>query len=971
MYLKTNFEKFDDLFECLIEEESSSKIVIVNGPAIQKLIAVVKEMFFRGAPTEYNDYGFNKGDFMFVQSYIDTMRLNDELPSNLVVHFSRMLQKYKNTQLPSLGYDYEKEYPQIKLALQEALKAQGLNDFSESGDKIVMDYNNKSYGKILVVFPSQPKPREINSLAREFCEEKGIQKEVNSFGKYDYPIYKVCQASKTTLNGYQIIPELAKKIAEKLFPNVEIEEKGTSPSDSSQDSTSSGKPKIQILSKEQTPYGEKLIITLGDDPSISKRVYFSIKSNGLTPKHLSYQRTPSGDWRILIPNKKESFDVLKPYLENDLDISELELNFENQSQENKEEEKPVGEGGKFDLIVDRVGGNSIEISTDFRSISPEYKNFFKQAVKYIFPDYAWNSMNYKYIIKGDFEQYSMLGSILKDNFNVDKLREIVSNMLSDGDISQSRKKELKTQEDVDGSVDTSFDNSAFNLYRLQKEGIDFLYKNKYAILGSETGGGKTVQMIYAAELVHREIDLPIIIVTLKRVQKQFVDEIVAVMGDNERSEISIDPMVTKKWNVLYYENFSAGKNLESVMQHLISQEYSVIILDELHKVKHATSKRSQNIELVASKAKNRWGATATISANKPQDVKNQLSILGHPIGKMSEGRFKKEFSGMVPMGYGGAYVENPDFEERLIAAENLNKWMHLSGVYMRHSKEDMRSERSEKMPDINIDKVKSDSIKDEKEFNTRFKSKVRSYDDPELAISKLLAYRDLIATEKTDSTVKMAIDIIKNNYKNPENNYSSSKVLIFTNFRESGDLLLKKSIEELSKLNPDWRAYSFLSATPKKELEMVKSRMEDPNSKILVMSMKMGGTGISFPNTFKTMIVNDYDWTPEAVEQSEGRIYRINTNQNVNIIYNINDGLDSDIFDKVEKKKELAKIIQKYRKIFQDEKTSTKDSESLKKIVDAQKQMADLEKQEMDLVSKHTPTINESFKRYLKRLYLI
>ena len=152
---------------------------------------------------------------------------------------------------------------------------------------------------------------------------------------------------------------------------------------------------------------------------------------------------------------------------------------------------------------------------------------------------------------------------------------------------------------------------------------------------------------------------------------------------------------------------------------------------------------------------------------------------------------------------------------------------------------------------------------------------------------------------------------------------------------------------------------------------MVKSRMEDPNSKILVMSMKMGGTGISFPNTFKTMIVNDYDWTPEAVEQSEGRIYRINTNQNVNIIYNINDGLDSDIFDKVEKKKELAKIIQKYRKIFQDEKTSTKDSESLKKIVDAQKQMADLEKQEMDLVSKHTPTINESFKRYLKRLYLI
>ena len=247
-------------------------------------------------------------------------------------------------------------------------------------------------------------------------------------------------------------------------------------------------------------------------------------------------------------------------------------------------------------------------------------------------------------------------------------------MLDAGSIKPNRIFSLKTPTDIDQKIDETFPESSFDLYGLQKEGVDFLYKNKYAILGSETGGGKTVQLIYAAELVYRDIQKPIVIITVKRVQSQFTDEIISVMGETERSQISNDPMVTKKWNVLYYENFSAGKNLPNVMRHMTGQEYSVIILDELHKLKHDTSKRSQNIELISSKSSSRWGATATVSSNKPQDVKNQLSILGHPIGKMSRGKFGKEFSGWVPEGYNGAYIENPDFSARIMAAENLNKW---------------------------------------------------------------------------------------------------------------------------------------------------------------------------------------------------------------------------------------------------------------------------------------------------------
>jgi hypothetical protein len=708
MYQLLNFK---DLLEYIVEEDLTN--LVVKGEGIRAMIAIVDDMVHRGVPDEKNDYGFNKNDWDYFRKGFIYDVGSDELSLPNAIEGIRRLNKYKRTQLSG----FNTVEAEVIKDINKVKRDNADNDKNDSGNKIIFDYGDKNYNKISVTFPTEPNVRQRNKILREYLTNINQPQDYDQFGKYDFvDKFKFLSNHKTKLNSYYIVPELAKKMAESLFPNVEIEEKGSS--DSGNIDTSS-KPKVEILGKEMTSFGKKLIITLGSDPSISKRVYFNIKGDGLTPKLLSYQKTPANTWRILMSDDKQSFETLRPYLENDLDISDLQTHFEQEVEEPK-----IEESGVYNLIVNYVGKNSIKITTDFRSTPSIYRDFFKQAVKYLFPNYQWDSQEYKYVIQGDYEQYIMLGSILKENFNVDGLRDAVIKMKEDGSIKPARDKKLKDRKEVDSAIDDTFEKSAFQLYNLQKEGIDFLYKNKYAILGSETGGGKTVQMIYAAELVYREKELPILIVTLKRVQKQFVEEIIAVMGDGEKSQISMDPMKTGKWNVLYYENFSAGKNLQAALEHMVSQEYSVIILDEIHKVKHGTAKRSKNIELIAAKAQNRWGATATISANKPLDVRNQLSILGHPIGEMKEGRFKKEFSGMVPEGYGGAYIENPNFEERLMAAENLNKWLHLSGVYIRHSKDDMRSERSEKMPDLDIKKNQIDAIKDKDAFAKKIKVKV-------------------------------------------------------------------------------------------------------------------------------------------------------------------------------------------------------------------------------------------------------
>jgi superfamily II DNA or RNA helicase len=448
-----------------------------------------------------------------------------------------------------------------------------------------------------------------------------------------------------------------------------------------------------------------------------------------------------------------------------------------------------------------------------------------------------------------------------------------------------------------------------------------------------------------------------LVLTLKAVQKQWVEEIKNVIGANAQiSENGLDP---KKWTVLYYDNFSSGKNLQKIIETTKNAGYAVVIFDELHKLKHSTSKRSQNLEDATDNIPYKWGASATISANRAMDVRNQLVMVGHPLGKISESKFKRDFAGMVPGGYRGSYTEGT-FEDRIRAAEKLNKWLNLSGVYVRRTKDELRE-----MPNLSVGT--SATPIDQDKFEKDLREKLKGYKDPDLAISELIASREILANLKVDHTVETAVDIVKKNLKKPENNYAASKVVIFTNFTNPGKNIYEKLSSKLKEIDPNFKVLTYLSMTKKSEREKVKDIFtNDPNTKALVMSMKMGGTGISFPNASQNMIINDFDWTPESAEQSEGRIYRINTNHPVNITYTLTDGLDTELFTVVQRKRKLAEMIQKYRKEYQEKEV---DESLIQKIVDAQKKMQEIDEEIRALIAGAAAKAMKesySFKDYLE-----
>lgn len=610
--------------------------------------------------------------------------------------------------------------------------------------------------------------------------------------------------------------------------------------------------------------------------------------------------------------------------------------------------------------------NGMGVKLMYRQLNSEDKEFLSELIKYTFPEYTFNKSSFSYEVWGDYNQYTIFGRLLKkfgqrkfgDNatiervLNLNQLRHVLAKKIQEKKILVSDL-EGRFDEDTDfqESIESRLPNSSFDLYDEQKRGIAFLCGRKHALLGDETGLGKTVQLLSAAEIMMQDTGKPTLVFTLNATQQQWVREIESVVGE---TEISTDPSNPKRWTVLYYEMFSRdSEKVQGWVEGLVQFGFGVAIFDEIHKLKHSRSNRSRTILEVVKYIPYRWGASATISANAPIDVKNQLAIIGHHLGRINEKKFKKDFSGYEYNHYTGKLEKSEDTDIRVKAAERLNRWLNLSGVYIRRSKSDVRD-----MPNIAVNHSIIPITLEQKTllFNT-FLEKVKDYKDQNLPISRMIAARDILSQIKVPETVKQALEIVANNTG------AASKIVIFTNFKKTGKLLSEHLNVGLKELNPDYSLLEYLGDIKKSRRDEIKNTfIADDNAKIIVMSMKMGSTGIDFPNAAQNMIINDFDWTPESAEQSEGRIYRINTSHNVNIHYILIDYIDAEIFNEVQNKRGLAKIVQLHREIFQE----TNDQSELQKIVEIQDQIQDTDNRIGDIIKCKLPRSEVDIPHLLK-----
>ena len=99
---------------------------------------------------------------------------------------------------------------------------------------------------------------------------------------------------------------------------------------------------------------------------------------------------------------------------------------------------------------------------------------------------------------------------------------------------------------------------------------------------------------------------------------------------------------------------------------------------------------------------------------------------------------------------------------------------------------------------------------------------------------------------------------------------------MFTQFREMGELLVSWIGERLG-TEPD---FIHGGVSVKKRQEMVDRFQNDPEDRVMVLSLKAAGTGLNL-TAASAVIHYDLWWNPAVEDQATDRAYRIGQSKNV------------------------------------------------------------------------------------------
>ena len=146
--------------------------------------------------------------------------------------------------------------------------------------------------------------------------------------------------------------------------------------------------------------------------------------------------------------------------------------------------------------------------------------------------------------------------------------------------------------------------------------------------------------------------------------------------------------------------------------------------------------------------------------------------------------------------------------------------------------------------------------------------------------------------------MEKCIDLVQSIIDNGE------KTLIFTQYKEMGDILCKVISQEC---NTEPLFFHGSLTVPQREALIEKFQTEK-DSKVMILSLKAGGTGLNL--TSATNVIHyDLWWNPAVEDQATDRTYRIGQDKNVMVHRMITLGTFEEKIDEMLKsKKELADL---------------------------------------------------------------
>jgi SWI/SNF-related matrix-associated actin-dependent regulator 1 of chromatin subfamily A len=424
-------------------------------------------------------------------------------------------------------------------------------------------------------------------------------------------------------------------------------------------------------------------------------------------------------------------------------------------------------------------------------------------------------------------------------------------------------------------------------YDFQVEGVDFLSKQDKAVLGDDMGLGKTVQTLLALPKKAKAV-----IVVPNCVKLNWSEECqrwrpdlkpVVLKGRNSFRFPESGEVVILNYEILpawleckYFDcrNPNTGKHYKAESyEHYSPYELrrlseTILIVDEVHKVKNYKAQRSRRIKGLSKHCKKGWYLSGTPLINRPLDLWGVLSAIDlERVVFKGFKHFIQCFNGF-PNGYGGYEFGDPV----AVVPELLRRIM-------------LRRKRETVLPDLPSKTYSKLVVDASASLNKKMDKLMDEFGE------FLEGNADWVTQECLDGDATLE-DIDRNVKLPPFERFSKIRAELANN-RVAAALEYVEDCEEQdvplivfsAHKNPvkkiaerdGWACIT--GDTPAAERQRLVNEFQAGNLKGLACTIIAAGVGLTLTRAWKALFI-DLDWTPANNWQAEDRICRIGQESN-------------------------------------------------------------------------------------------
>lgn len=403
------------------------------------------------------------------------------------------------------------------------------------------------------------------------------------------------------------------------------------------------------------------------------------------------------------------------------------------------------------------------------------------------------------------------------------------------------------------------------MFPFQRAGVNYVLSTKCtgyrAIIGHDMGCGKTIQAVAAVQALRT---FPAVVIVPPSLTLNWVRE----FGKWAPEIVTHRIVGNECYDLPAADVYIIGDAvIPSWVEPLIDLDPRAIIVDESHRMKSRDAKRTNAVKEIARYVDPNGlflCLTGTVTPNTPQELISQAEIIGV---------FEPVF------GDAGAFMDRympktgKDQWER--AMDNLDELFDrmCDTFYCRVNFEDVRDQLG-----LTIDRPIRSAIaiemtgKAAREYHVaredlRAFLASNGYDEGRLdsamraeALVKLNTLRRLIGKAKVANTIKYVKDLVAD----------GKQVVVFGVHRDV-TLAIAEAFD----------APTIIGGQSVESVEEGKERFQAGDAKVIVLNIQAGGVGHTL-TAAHDVVFAEFGWNPAAMEQAEGRCYRIGQTEQVN-----------------------------------------------------------------------------------------